>query len=43
MLTRKELESILGCKLTDEQWEENQRILDELLDDEWERTHPLDD
>lgn len=43
MLSRKELESILGCKLTDEQWEENCRILDELLDDEWERTHPLDE
>lgn len=43
MLTRKELESILGCKLTDEQWEENRRILDELLDEEWENAHPLDD
>ena len=43
MLTRRELESLLGCPLTDEQWKENCRILDEILDSEWENTHPLDD
>lgn len=29
MMSRRELESILGTKLTDEQWEENKRIFAE--------------
>lgn len=43
MMTRRELEDLLGCKLTDEQWEQNCRIFDEMAEREWEELHPLDD
>lgn len=43
MLSRKELESLLGVKLTDEQWAENQRIMAGIEDCMWEEDHPLDD
>ena len=43
MLTRWELENLLGTKLTDAEWKENLKIFSQLADEEWERTHPLDD
>ena len=43
MLTRKELESLLSTKLTDEQWAENERIFNEMSEKMWEEDHPLDD
>lgn len=43
MISRRELESILGCKFTDEQWKENCRIFDEIAEREWEEAHPLDE
>lgn len=43
MLSRKELEDLLGAKLTDEQWEENKRIMSNVDDKIWEEDHPLDD
>lgn len=43
MLTRRELEEILGCKLTDEQWKENRRILAEAAEREWDEAHPMDE
>lgn len=43
MMSRRELESLLGHKLTDEQWEENQRIFAEVADKIWEEDHPLDE
>lgn len=43
MLTRWELEQILGYKLTDEQWKENRRILDRVADQMWEEDHPQDE
>lgn len=43
MISRKELEMLLGYKLTDEQWKENQRIFAEAQDKIWEEEHPLDE
>lgn len=43
MLTRRELEDILGHKISDEAWEENQRILAQIQDEMWEEDHPLDE
>ena len=43
MLSRRELESLLGTKLTDEQWEENCSIMSRISDRMWEEDHPLDD
>ena len=43
MMSRRELESILGTKLTDEQWEENKRILAEAQDKMWDEDHPMDE
>ena len=43
MLSRRELESLLGTKLTDEQWEENCKIMSRISDRIWEEDHPLDD
>lgn len=43
MITRKELEEILGYKLTDEQWAETQKQLDDIADRMYEEDHPLDD
>lgn len=43
MMSRKELEGILGHKLTDEQWKENERIFTKMAEDEWEEDHPLDE
>ena len=42
-ISRKELESILGVKFTDEQWKENERIISDLEDKAWEEDHPLDE
>jgi hypothetical protein len=42
MLTRKDLED-MGIVMTDEQWEENQRILARIEDEMWEEDHPLDE
>jgi hypothetical protein len=42
MLTRKDLE-LMGIVMTDEQWEENQRILARIEDEMWEEDHPLDE
>ena len=43
MISRRELESILGTKLTDEQWKENLKIFSEIQEKEWEDEHPLDE
>lgn len=43
MMTRAELEMILGTKLSDEQWTENQRILGEVADTMWDEDHPMDE
>lgn len=43
MMTRRELESLLGTKLTDEQWKENEKIFSEVLEKMYDEDHPLDD
>ena len=43
MLSRWELETLLGTKLTDEQWKENQRIFAEAQNEMWEQDHPLEE
>lgn len=43
MMSRRELESILGTKLTDEQWKENKRIFAEMSEKEWDEEHPMDE
>ena len=42
-MSRRELENLLGNKLTDEQWEENQRIFAEQQAKIWDEEHPLED
>lgn len=42
MLTRKDLED-MGIVMTDEQWEENQKILARIEDEMWDEDHPLDE
>lgn len=42
MLTRKDLED-MGIVMSDEQWEENQRILARIEDEMWDEDHPLDE
>ena len=43
MLSRKELEDLLGCPLTDEQWEEHAKIMSEIADRMLEEDHPMDE
>lgn len=43
MLTRRELEDILGHKISDGAWEENKKIFAQVEQDMWEEDHPLDD
>lgn len=43
MMSRRELENLLGTKLTDEQWKENQKIFSEIEEKMWEEDHPLDE
>lgn len=43
MLSRKELEELLGHALTDEQWDENAKIMSEIADRMWEEDHPMDE
>ena len=43
MISRIELERLLGKKLTDEQWAENQRIIAKIEEKMWEEDHPLDE
>lgn len=43
MLNRKELEELLGCVLSDEQWAENARIMSWIADRMWEEDHPMDE
>jgi hypothetical protein len=43
MISRRELENLLGTKLTDEQWNENLKIMSACADRMWEEDHPLDD
>ena len=43
MMTRRELETILGMKLTDEQWAENQKIFAEAENKMWDEDHPMDE
>lgn len=43
MLSRKELERLLGKPLTDEQWVENQKIMSKIEDKMWEEDHPMDE
>jgi hypothetical protein len=42
MLTRKDLE-LMGIVMSDEQWEENQKILARIEDEMWDEDHPLDE
>ncbi len=43
MMSRKELEMLLGCKLTDEEWNENLRIFSAMADRMWDEDHPMDE
>ena len=43
MLSRHELEMILGTKLTDEEWKENERIFAECEERMWDEEHPMDE
>ena len=43
MISRKELEELLGKPLTDEQWESNVKIMSKIEDEMWEEDHPLDE
>lgn len=43
MMSRKELEMILGCKFTDEEWAANQKMLDDLAERQWDEDHPMDE
>ena len=43
MMNRKELEELLGHPISDEDWKENQRILDELQERMWDEDHPMDE
>ena len=43
MITRRELEELLGHKISYEAWEESQRIMAEAQEKMWEEDHPLDD
>lgn len=43
MLTRKELESLLSTRLTDEQWADTCKMLSDIEEKMWEEDHPLDD
>jgi hypothetical protein len=43
MLTRRDLEDILGYKLTDEEWDKALRSMEDIADKMWEEDHPLDD
>ena len=42
MISRHELEDLIG-KISDDQWQENLKILSKIDDDMWEEDHPLDD
>ena len=42
MISRKELEDLIG-KITNEQWDENLKILSRIEDEMWEEDHPLDE
>ena len=41
MLNRKELEELLGCVMSDEQWAE--KIMSQIADRMWEEDHPMDE
>lgn len=43
MISRSELEMLLGIKFTDEQWEKNMKVLSEIEDKMWEEDHPMDE
>ena len=43
MMTRKELEFLLGHPITDEQWQRNLQILSEPAEREWDVAHPMDE
>ena len=47
MFSRKELESLLGYKLSDEEWAEARREMhkafDEAMDRIWDEDHPMDE
>lgn len=42
MVSRRELEELLGYKISDEAWAENLRIMSNIQDRIWEEDHPLD-
>jgi hypothetical protein len=43
MMSRKELEMLLGHPISDEAWEENKRIFAEAQEKMWDEDHPLDE
>lgn len=43
MLSRKDLEELLGHPISDEDWKENQRIFSELQEKMWAEDHPLEE
>mgnify|MGYP001771238961 CR=1 FL=1 len=43
MLSRKELEELLGHPISDEKWAENAKIMSEIADKMWEEDHPMDE
>lgn len=43
MLDRKELEMLLGTKLTDEEWDKACRSISDVQDKMWDEDHPMDE
>ena len=43
MLDRKELEMLLGTKLTDEEWAKACKSMSEIQDKMWDEDHPMDE
>ena len=43
IMSRRDLEELLGCKLTDEEWNENLRTFSEVSDRMWDEDHPMDE
>lgn len=43
MMSRREIESLLGEKISDEAWEYNKKVLAECEEQMWNEDHPMDD
>lgn len=43
MMNRKDLEELLGHSISDVEWKENQKMLNEMQERMWEEDHPMDD